>query len=246
MMVSEDEIRKQICEIGKRMYDRNMVAANDGNISVKISDNEILCTPTGVSKGFLSPGDLCKVDTKGNVIQTNSGRMPSSEMKMHLRVYEERPDVKAVVHAHPVYATTFAVANIPLSQPIIPKTIINFGCVPIAKYGRPSTMEIPDAVSEFVSYFDAVLLEKLGALTYSDSLEAAYMKMESVEFYAQLLYQSKLLGVPRELTPGQMEELYELRRQSGMQGRHPANLGEPADACRFHCANCGRKCEKGD
>ena len=107
-------------------------------------------------------------------------------------------------------------------------------------------MEIPDAVSEFVSYFDAVLLEKHGALTYSDSLEAAYMKMESVEFYAQLLYQSKLLGVPRELTPGQMEELYELRRQSGMQGRHPANLGEPADACRFHCANCGRKCEKGD
>ena len=105
-MVSEYEIKKQICDIGKRIYDRNMVAANDGNISVKINDNEILCTPTGVSKGFMTPDYICKVDTKGNIIQANPGFKPSSEIKMHLRVYEERPDVKSVVHAHPMYATS--------------------------------------------------------------------------------------------------------------------------------------------
>lgn len=242
-MTSECEIKKQICDIGKRMYERNMVAANDGNISVKISEDEILCTPTGVSKGFMTPEDICKVDTKGSVIQANPGCRPSSEMKMHLRVYEERPDVRAVVHAHPVYATTFAVAGVPLSQPIMPETVINFGCVPVAKYGRPSTMDIPDAISEFVRYFDALLLEKHGALTYSDSLSAAYMKMESVEFYAQLLYQTKLLGVAKELTHQQVEELYEIRRHTGTKGRHPADLHQSAGTCGFHCPNCSQNCE---
>ena len=188
-MVSEYEIKKQICDIGKRIYDRNMVAANDGNISVKINDNEILCTPTGVSKGFMTPDYICKVDTKGNIIQANPGFKPSSEIKMHLRVYEERPDVKSVVHAHPVYATSFAIAGIPLTQPIMPEAVIALGCVPIAKYGRPSTMEIPDAVSEYVQYFDAVQIENQGAMTYSDSLLNAYMKMETVEYYAKILNQ---------------------------------------------------------
>ena len=200
-----------------------MVAANDGNISVKINDNEILCTPTGVSKGFMTPEYICKVDLKGNIIEANPGFKPSSEIKMHLRVYEERPDVKSVVHAHPMYATSFAIAGIPLTQPIMPEAVIALGYVPIAKYGRPSTMEIPDAVSEYVQDFDAVLLENYGALTYSDSLLNAYMKMESVEFYAQLLYQAKMLGGPKEFTPQQVEDLYEIRRQFGLTGRHPAN-----------------------
>ena len=241
-MVSEYEIKKQICDIGKRIYDRNMVAANDGNISVKINDNEILCTPTGVSKGFMTPDYICKVDLKGNIIQANPGFKPSSEIKMHLRVYEERPDVKSVVHAHPMYATSFAIAGIPLTQPIMPEAVIALGCVPIAKYGRPSTMEIPDAVSEYVQYFDAVLLENHGALTYSDSLLAAYLKMESVEFYAQLLYQSKMLGGPKEFTPQQVEDLYEIRRQFGMQGRHPANLCPNTKEGKPSCHNCGGSC----
>ncbi len=241
-MVSEYEIKKQICDIGKRIYDRNMVAANDGNISVKISDNEILCTPAGVSKGFMTPEYICKVDLKGNIIQANPGFKPSSEIKMHLRVYEERPDVKSVVHAHPMYATSFAIAGIPLTQPIMPEAVIALGCVPIAKYGRPSTMEIPDAVSEYVQYFDAVLLENHGALTYSDSLLAAYLKMESVEFYAQLLYQSRMLGGPKEFTPQQVEDLYEIRRQFGMQGRHPANLCPNTKEGKPSCHNCGGSC----
>lgn len=140
-MVNEFEIKKQICDIGKRIYNRGMVANNDGNISVKISENEFLCTPTGVSKGFMTPEFICKVDATGKVIQANAGFKPSSEIKMHMRVYKERPDVKSVVHAHPMYATAFAIAGIPLTQPIMPEAVIALGCVPIAKYGTPSTNE---------------------------------------------------------------------------------------------------------
>ena len=223
-MQNEYEIKKEICDIGRRIYDRNMVAANDGNISVKLSDNEFLCTPTGVSKGFMTPEYICKIDAQGNVIQSNDGFRPSSEIKMHMRVYQERPDVKSVVHAHPVYATSFACAGIPLTQPVMTEAVLTLGYVPIAKYGRPSTMEIPDAVSEYVQHFDAMLLANHGALTYADSLLGAYLKMESVEFYAQVLYQTRMLGEPKELTPKQVEELYEIRRQMGLKGRHPADF----------------------
>ena len=147
-MVNEFEIKKQICDIGRRIYNRNMVAANDGNISVKLNDNEFLCTPTGVSKGFMTPEFICKVDAQGNVIQANPGFKPSSEIKMHMRVYQKRPDVGSVVHAHPIYATSFAIAGIPLTQPIMPEAVIALGCVPIAEYGTPSTMEIPENLLE--------------------------------------------------------------------------------------------------
>jgi L-fuculose-phosphate aldolase len=216
-----------------------MVAANDGNFSVKLNDKEFLCTPTGVSKGFMTPEYICKVDAKGNVIQANKGFKPSSEIKMHMRVYEKRPDVTAVVHAHPLYATSFAIAGIPLTQPIMPEAVIALGCVPIAKYGRPSTMEIPDAVEEYLEHFDAVLLENHGALSYSDSLLNAYHKMESLEFYAQLLYQSNVLGGPQEFSPQQVEDLYEIRRQMGLKGKHPANLCPNTKAGKASCHSCG-------
>lgn len=240
-MVNEFEIKKQICDIGRRIYNRGMVASNDGNISVKISENEFLCTPTGVSKGFMTPEYICKVDRDGKVIQANPGFKPSSEIKMHMHVYKERPDVKSVVHAHPMYATGFAIAGIPLTQPIMPEAVIALGCVPIADYGTPSTEEIPDAVSKYLQYFDAVLLKNHGALTFSDSLLSAYHKMESVEFYAQLLYISKQLGGPQELSPEQVQRLYEIRRQFGMTGKHPADVcvnnknGQPS--CHS-CSSC--------
>ena len=223
-MQNEYELKKLMCDIGKRIYDRNMVAANDGNISVKLNDNEFLCTPTGVSKGFMTPDFICKVDAQGNVIQANKGFRPSSEIKMHMRVYQKRPDVGAVVHAHPTFATSFAIAGIPLTQPIMPEAVIALGCVPIAEYGTPSTMEIPDNVEKYLPYYDAVLLENHGALSYADSLMGAYHKMESLEFYARLLYQAKMLGGPKELTDEQVKRLYGMRRQYGLTGRHPADM----------------------
>jgi L-fuculose-phosphate aldolase len=224
MIKSEYDIKNEICEIGKRIYNRNMVAANDGNISVKLNDNEFLCTPTGVSKGFMTPEYICKVDKEGVVIEASEGFRPSSEIKMHMRVYKERPDVMSVVHAHPMYATAFAIAGIPLTQPIMPEAVITLGSVPIAEYGTPSTEEIPDAISKYLPYYDAVLLENHGALTYGDSLLNAYHKMESVEFYAQLLFLSKQLGGPKELSEEQVRRLYGIRREFGMTGKHPADI----------------------
>ncbi len=238
-MINEFEIKKEICEIGKRIYNKGMVASNDGNISVKLNENEFLCTPTGVSKGFMTPEYICKVDKDGKVIQANGKFKPSSEIKMHMRVYKERPDVNAVVHAHPMYATAFAIAGIPLTQPIMPEAVISLGCVPIAEYGTPSTEEIPDAVSKYLPYYDAVLLENHGALSYADSLLAAYHKMESVEFYAKLLYLSRQLGGPKELSKDQVERLYEIRRQFGMTGKHPADLCMNNKAGKQSCHNCG-------
>ena len=244
-MATEYEIKKQICEIGKRIYNRGMVASNDGNISVKLNDNEFLCTPTGVSKGFMTPEYICKVDAKGNVLQAYEGFKPSSEIKMHMRVYKERPDVNSVVHAHPVYATSFAIAGIPLTEPIMPEAVIALGCVPIAEYGTPSTEEIPDAVSKYLPYYDAVLLENHGALAFSDSLLNAYHKMESVEFYAQLLYQAKMLGGPKPLSEEQVQRLYEIRRKFGMKGKHQADLCPNAKAGKPSCHSCGGNCSCG-
>ena len=246
-MASEYEIKKQICEIGRRIYDRGMVASNDGNISVKIGPDEFLCTPTGVSKGFMTPEYICKVNSKGEVLQAYEGFRPSSEIKMHMRVYKERPDVVSVVHAHPMYATGFAIAGIPLTAPIMPEAVIALGCVPIAEYGTPSTEEIPDNVAKYLQHYDAVLLENHGALAYSDSLLNAYHKMESVEFYAQLMFISKMLGGPKELNEEQVKRLYEIRRQFGMKGKHPADLCPVLAAGKTPCPNCdfsGSDCKK--
>ena len=237
-MVNEYEIKKQICEIGKRIYDRGMVAANDGNISVKINDNEFLCTPTGVSKGFMTPDYICRVDKDGKVLEANGSFKPSSEIKMHMRVYAQRPDVQSVVHAHPIYATSFAIAGIPLTQPIMPEAVIALGCVPIAEYGTPSTNEIPDAVEKYLPYFDAVLLANHGALSFSDSLLAAYHKMESLEFYAQLLFNARQLGGPKELSDEQVKGLYEIRRQFGLKGKHPADICVGGKNSCHACGGC--------
>ncbi len=223
-MQNEDMIKQEMCEIGRRVYERGMVAANDGNFSVKINENEFLCTPTGISKGFMKPECICRIDARGQLLEENGGFRPSSEMKMHLRVYQERPDVGAVVHAHPPYATTFAAAGLELEQPILSEAVLTLGKVPVAKYGTPSTQEVPDAVAEYLQDYDAMLLANHGALTYGDSLMNAYYKMESVEFYARILYQTKMLGGAKELTREQVEDIYEIRRRSGMQGRHPAMI----------------------
>ena len=224
--MKEIKIKREICAVGRRIYGRGMVASNDGNISVKLNEHEYLCTPTGVSKGFMTPKYICKVDENCNVLEAHSGFKPSSEIKMQMRVYRERPDVQAVVHAHPMYATAFAVAGIPLTKPIMPEAVIFLGGVPIAEYGTPSTEEIPESVSKYLPYFDAVLLANHGALSYGDSLLNAYHKMESVEFYAQLMYLSMQLGGPKALNEEQVARLYEIRRKFNVQGRHPSQLYE--------------------
>ena len=219
--MDEQMIKEQICEMGRRMYQRNMVAANDGNISVKIREGEYFCTPTGVSKGYMTPDYICRVDAAGNLLEANPGFRPSSEMKMHMRVYARRPDIGAVVHAHPPYATSFAVMGAPLDQPIISEAVVSLGTVPVAEYGTPSTDELPEALEKYLPDYDAVLLEHHGALTYAADLTTAYMRMESVEFYAQLLYQTRMLGGPRLLSRERVKKLIEVRKKMGIVfGKH--------------------------
>lgn len=218
-MNDELMLKKQICEIGKRTYDKGFVAANDGNISVRVSENEFLITPTGVSKGFLTPEMILKVDGKGQVIA--GSHKPTSEMKMHLLVYQERSDVQAVVHVHPPYATAFAIAGMPLDQAILPESVVYLGAIPVAEYGTPSTNEIPVAVKKYVSNHQGVLLENHGALTWGNSLEHAYFLMESLEFTAKINWIAKQMNGDRELTSRHVERLMEMKQKMGIHSESP-------------------------
>lgn len=223
-MKTELEIKKEICEIGKRIYNKGFVAANDGNITVRIGKNEVLTTPTGVSKGFMTPDMLVKTDLEGNIL---SGELkPSSELKMHLSVYQHREDVKAVIHAHPPTATGFAVAGIPLDQMAMPEVIINLGTVPIVEYSTPSTDELPRAIEKYLNCHDGLLLANHGALTVGTDLINAYFKMETLELAAQIIFTARKLGGVRELSEENVKKLYEVRKKLGIQGKHPAFCGE--------------------
>ncbi len=236
MSRSEDSIREQICEIGRRIYDRRMVAANDGNISVRISDHVFLCTPTGVSKGFMTPESICRVDEKGKLIDTGSSYRPSSEIKMHMRVYANRPDVGAVIHTHSTYATCFAVEGCPLNRPIMSEAVVSLGCVPLAPFATPSTNEVPESIEPYLNDFDSVLLENHGVLVWAEDLDLAWMKMESVEFYAELLYKSRPSGGAREFTKEEIDKLAEVRAKTGIKGRYPANRKSEVNC--YKCDKC--------
>ena len=234
-MMSPYEVKKEICEIGRRIYANGFVAANDGNISVKVGENEFYCTPTGVSKGFMTPDMIIKVDKEGNKIE---GKLnPSSEIKMHMRVYRDRPDVNAVVHAHPPTATAFAVAGIPMNKYILPEAILVLGDVPLCKYGTPSTMEIPDSLAPYLQDHDAFLLQNHGALTVGNTLTKAFFVREEVEFSAKISVIARQLGNENELTCDELSKLMELRVKMQIPGRHPGcrkcpNLGTANCKCK--------------
>lgn len=218
-MFSEFQRRKAICEIGKRIYDRGYVAANDGNISLRLNEDEVLATPTGVSKGYMTPDMIVKINMAGEKLEGDL--RPSSEIKMHLDVYRRRPDVRSVIHAHPPTATGFAVAGIPLNRCVLPEVIISLGSIPIAKYGTPSTEEIPKAIRKYLDDCDAFLLENHGALTIGVDLINAYFKMETLEHFAQISLVARQLGQENVLPSEKVEELMEVRRKMGVPGRNP-------------------------
>ena len=217
-MTGEWELKKQIVEIGKRMWMKGYVASNDGNITVLLNENELLTTPTGVSKGFMTTEMIVKCDRNGKVIYGHSKYKPSSEVKMHLEVYKERPDIKSVVHAHPPYATSFAVAGIPLDKCVLPEAIIIIGAVPIAPYGLPSTMEIPDNIRPFVKNSDAILLQNHGALTFGNDLLNAYYKMETLEHTANIIWNAIQLGNLGVLPQHERDRLMALRSTYNLTG----------------------------
>ena len=216
-----EEIKEQICEIGHRVWQQGWVAANDGNITVKLGENRFLATPTGISKSFLTPEMIIEIDGEGKVIDGNTKYRPSSELPMHLRCYRDRDDVRAVVHAHPPTATGFAIANIPLDKYTMPEAIISLGSVPIAKYGTPSTQEVPDAVAVYLPDHDVMLLQNHGAISVGADLITAYYRMECLELFAKTSLVARQLGGEKELTREQIDGCLELRRKFKFTGRHP-------------------------
>ena len=229
-MKSPFEIKKEICEVGLKLWQKGFVAANDGNISVKISENEYYCTPTGVSKASLTPDMIIKVDRDGKKLE---GKLnPSSEIKMHMRVYRERPDVNAVVHAHPPVATAFTVADIDLDQYILPEAVLTIGDVPTCDYGTPSTMDIPDSLDPYLQQHDAFLLRNHGALTVGCNLTKAFFVMEEVEFNAIICKHAMELGAVHEIPNAELKKLMDLRKKMNLPGRHPGiDYGEEPAKC---------------
>ncbi len=203
--------RDDIIEIGRRLYAKNYVAANDGNISIKVNSDEILITPSGVSKGYMKAEELLLVNLKGEVL---SGEMkPSSEMKMHLEVYRKRDDIKAAVHAHPQKATAFAAARIVFDRIILPELVFTLGKVSLADYGTPTTSQVPQAVARCINDSDAVLLANHGALTVGFDVYAAYYKMETLEHFAAIYLNTLQLGGGVALDNKEIDTLYKIRSE---------------------------------
>lgn len=231
-MFSEYQTKLDIVEIGRRIYQQGYAASNDGNISVRISDSELLTTPSGLAKGFMTPDQIIKCDLMGNKLSGDPSLKPSSEVKMHCAVYAARPDVKAVVHAHPPVATGFAVAGIPLEKCVLPEIIVTIGSIPLAQYGTPSTEEIPDSIRNLIKQCDAVLLANHGALTVGKDGFNAYYKMESLEHFAKISLVARQLGGERVLSASQVDKLMEVRKQFGITG--------PVLTCKgTQCNECG-------
>ena len=216
-----EELKEQIIDICHRLWQKGWVAANDGNITVKVGENRYLATQTGVSKAFITPDKIGVIDGGFNVIDGAEGFRPSSEVKMHLRCYKERPDVGAVVHAHPPASTGFACAHVPLDDYCMIETVLSIGSVPIAPYGTPSTYEVPDAIAPYLPEHDAILLENHGALTVGADLITAYYRMETMELQAQISLNARLLGGAVDISRENINRLIGMRPQYGVTGKHP-------------------------
>lgn len=222
--MNEQLIREQICDVCNKMWQLGWVAANDGNVSVKLDDNTFLCTPTGVSKSFITPEKLIKIDKDANIIEAEGDFRPSSEIKMHLRVYQERPDVGAVVHAHPPVSTGFALAHIPLDSYSLIENAIVIGSVPITPFGTPSTDEVPEAIAPYLAEHDVLLLEYHGALAVGSDIITAFYRMESLELVAKTTFYARMLlgGKQEEEIPRErLETLFDMRKNYGVTGKHP-------------------------
>lgn len=216
-----EEIKDQICDVCHKMWQLGWVAANDGNVSVRLEDGTFLATPTGMSKSFITPDKLLRIDAKGNVLEGAEGLRPSSEIKMHLRCYEKRADVNAVVHAHPPAATGFAVAHRPMDMYNMIEDVAAIGAVPLTPYGTPSTTEVPDAIEPYLNDHDVMLLENHGALTVGSDVITAYYRMESLELWAKITINAIILGGSYDIDRKNIDKLINLRSYYKITGKHP-------------------------
>lgn len=208
-MATEHHLRREIIRCGALLHTSGFIAATDGNLSVRLDDNRVLVTPTGMSKGMMKTSDLVIVDMEGRKLKGR--RQVTSEIGMHLLVYRMRPDVNAVVHAHPRTATGFAAAGIALNQPLVCEVVIGLGQIPLAPYGTPGTPELAETLKPLIPDFDAILMANHGVVAYGTDLQSAYMKMETVEHFAQITLVTHLLGKQQPLDVSHLEKLLAVR-----------------------------------
>ena len=208
-------IKEQICDVCHKMWQLGWVAANDGNVSARLEDGTFLCTPTGMSKSFITPEKLIRINAKGEVLEGAEGLRPSSEIKMHLRCYEKRPDVWSVIHAHPPGATGFAVAHKAMDMYNMIED------VPLTPYGTPSTTEVPDAIEPYLEEHDVMLLENHGALAVGSDVITAFYRMESLELWAKITINAVILGGSNDISRENIQKLIDLRGFYRVTGRHP-------------------------
>jgi L-fuculose-phosphate aldolase len=226
--MNEYKLKEQMCEIGRRLYQRGFAAANDGNITVRLGPNEFLCTPTMVSKGFMKPEDICKVDYEGK--QLAGTRKRTSEVLLHLAVYRERPDVQAVVHCHPPYATAFAVAREPIPKCVLPEVEVFLGEVPMAEYATPGTQKFAETIKPYLKDCNTIILANHGTVTFGPDLEKAYFNSEIIDAYCKILLLARQLGPINYFSEQETRELLDIKKRLGY------------DDVRFrkpNCALCG-------
>src|SRR6267142_2086589 len=222
--MDEQTARREICSVGQLLYERSYVVSSDGNVSVRLDDGRIVATPTMTCKGRMTEDSLAITDLEGKPL---SDRRASSELAMHLLIYRERPDAKAVRHAHPPHGTAFAVAGLAIDQPILSEVILTLGCVPLAGYGTPSTDELSDAMRPLIKHHNALLMANHGAVAYGSDLWQAFDRLETLEHTAKIAILSRALGGSRNLPPDAIEKLINVREAAGY-------LGEGA-----RCQACG-------
>jgi L-fuculose-phosphate aldolase len=217
---TEEELRRDICAVGRWLHDRAYVASKDGNISVRLDARRVLTSPTGISKGMMTPDDIVVTDLDGNKL---TGRLnPSSELAMHLLIYRRRPDVNAVCHAHPPTATGYAAAGLPLNRAILAELVVCLGSIPVARYGTPGTAELTSAIEPLLQNHDAILMANHGVVTYGPDLLTAFFHMETAEHFARVSLVAELLGKQVLLSGKDVEKLLAIR--SRFSSRPPATL----------------------
>jgi L-fuculose-phosphate aldolase len=228
MIKTEKELRQDIVEVGRLVYQKGWVAANDGNISIRMDQDRVLCTPTGVSKGLMHPDDLIVCDIQGNKLYGVKER--TTEIAMHLLIYSMRADIRSVVHAHPPVATGFAAAGKPLNLALLPEVIIGLGCVPLADYGLPGTPALTDPMKPIIPKYDAILMANHGAVCYGEDVWKAFFRMETVEHYARIALVAELLGGATVLPKLEVDKLFDSRTRYGVKARAGAVPGCPVVA----------------
>jgi len=228
-MQNVHKIKQDMCDIGRRIYNRQFAAANDGNITVRVSDNEVLCTPTLHCKGFLKPDDIATVDMTGKQIAGRKKR--SSEALLHLEIYKQRSDVRSVVHCHPPHATAFAIAREPIPQCVLPEVEVFLGDVPITRYETPGGQEFADTIIPFVDKTNVMILANHGTVSYGETVEQAYWWTEILDAYCRMLMLAKGLGNVHYLGGPKTQELLDLKQKWGWTDPRLSKEYEDCDIC---------------